>query len=186
MEIQRCFELLDLDPNATLEEAQSAYKAQVKFFHPDRFNDDPHQREKAEEKLKEVNMAYEKVKSFISNNAAQMSASRSGPNYPTPQERPPVRSASDPKGVGAGEEVGITNFIRNLSSSFLKALRRIRFEQPLNDPVRGYDKTNSFPRAVRPSEGWGQEGGRGRGSRRGRRKGTGARRAGKGAGCRDR
>ena len=65
MEINRCFEILELDRNASLEEAKQAYRDQVKFFHPDRFANDPRQREKAEKKLKEVNEAYERVKVLL-------------------------------------------------------------------------------------------------------------------------
>ncbi|MBN1931698.1 MAG: J domain-containing protein [Desulfobacterales bacterium] len=65
MEIQRCFDLLEINPNASPEEAKQAYKDIVNVWHPDRFSNNPRLKEKAEEKLKEVNVAYEKVKSYL-------------------------------------------------------------------------------------------------------------------------
>lgn len=67
MDIQKSFQILELDPSASIDDAKQAYKIQVKFYHPDRFVEDPEQKQKAEEKLKEVNLAYEQVKSFLSN-----------------------------------------------------------------------------------------------------------------------
>ncbi|MBW2099663.1 MAG: DnaJ domain-containing protein [Deltaproteobacteria bacterium] len=67
MDIQKSFQILEIDPSASIDDAKQAYKIQVKFYHPDRFVEDPQQKQKAEEKLKEVNLAYEQVKSFLSN-----------------------------------------------------------------------------------------------------------------------
>ena len=66
MDINRSFEILELDPDATLDEAKQAYKDIVSVWHPDRFSGNPRLRRKAEEKLKEANRAYEMVKSFLS------------------------------------------------------------------------------------------------------------------------
>lgn len=66
MDINRFFEILELDPRATLDEAKQAYKDIVNVWHPDRFSDNPRLRRKAEEKLKEANRAYEMVRTFLS------------------------------------------------------------------------------------------------------------------------
>ncbi len=66
MNIQRCFDILDLRPGATLEEAKLAYKDNVNVWHPDRFSNNPRLRKKAELKVKEINAAYTDVKAFIS------------------------------------------------------------------------------------------------------------------------
>lgn len=65
MDIQRYFEILELDLDSTPEEAQQAYKDMVNIWHPDRFNNNPRLKQKAEERLKEINTAYETVKSFL-------------------------------------------------------------------------------------------------------------------------
>jgi len=66
MDINRCFEILELDPGASAEEAKQAYKDIADVWHPDRFSHNPRLRQKAERKLKEINVAYETVTSFIS------------------------------------------------------------------------------------------------------------------------
>jgi DnaJ-class molecular chaperone len=66
MDINRCFEILELDRSASVEDAKQAYKDIANVWHPDRFSHSPRLREKAEKKLKEINMAYATVKSFLS------------------------------------------------------------------------------------------------------------------------
>ncbi|UCF73304.1 MAG: DnaJ domain-containing protein [Deltaproteobacteria bacterium] len=65
MDIKRFFEILELDRNASLDEAKQAYKDMVNIWHPDRFSNNPRLKRKAEEKLKEANLAYEMVRSFL-------------------------------------------------------------------------------------------------------------------------
>lgn len=65
MDIKRFFEILELDRNASLDEAKQAYKDIVNIWHPDRFSNNPRLKRKAEEKLKEANLAYEMVRSFL-------------------------------------------------------------------------------------------------------------------------
>jgi DnaJ-class molecular chaperone len=66
MDIRKYFETLDLDINASLDEAKQAYKDIANVWHPDRFSHNQRLKLKAEKKLKEVNIAYEEVKSFLS------------------------------------------------------------------------------------------------------------------------
>jgi len=66
MEIRRCFEVLDLDPNSDIQEAKQAYRDMVNIWHPDRFSDNPRLKIKAERKLKEINSAYEEIVRFLS------------------------------------------------------------------------------------------------------------------------
>ncbi|MDO8747360.1 MAG: DnaJ domain-containing protein [Thermodesulfovibrionales bacterium] len=63
-DINRYFEILGLKPGASFEEAKEAYKDLVKVWHPDRFAHDPTLQQKAQEKLKEINEAYEKLKAY--------------------------------------------------------------------------------------------------------------------------
>jgi len=62
--ISRCIEILGLKPNASHEEVNQAYRDLANVWHPDRFVGNPRLQKKAEEKLKEINAAYEYVKSF--------------------------------------------------------------------------------------------------------------------------
>jgi len=70
MTIQRSFEILELDPGATEDDARQAYKDIVNVWHPDRFSANPRLKEKAEQKLKEVNLAYEAIRSFFQQSEA--------------------------------------------------------------------------------------------------------------------
>jgi len=52
------YEVLGLKPGATQEEIKTAYRELVKKYHPDRYHDNP-LNELAEEKIREINEAYE-------------------------------------------------------------------------------------------------------------------------------
>jgi len=62
--INRCIEILGLNPGASQEEVNQAYRDLVNVWHPDRFMGNPRLEKKAEEKVKEINAAYEYIKSF--------------------------------------------------------------------------------------------------------------------------
>jgi DnaJ-domain-containing protein 1 len=62
--IDRCIEILGLKPGASQEEVNQAYRDLVNVWHPDRFVGNPRLQEKAEKKVKEINAAYEYIKSF--------------------------------------------------------------------------------------------------------------------------
>jgi len=66
MYIQRYFEILELGSKASSDEVKQAYRDLVNVWHPDRFPGNPRLKQKAEEKLKEINEAYERVLSFLS------------------------------------------------------------------------------------------------------------------------
>ena len=65
MTIRRSFKILELDHGATEDDARQAYKDIVNVWHPARFSTNPRLKQKAEQKLKEVNVAYENVKAFF-------------------------------------------------------------------------------------------------------------------------
>ncbi len=65
-----CFSALDLKPNASEREVRQAYLDLVKVWHPDRFESDPELRLKAQEKLKVINAAYDKISAFFSSQKA--------------------------------------------------------------------------------------------------------------------
>lgn len=66
-DINRYFEILGLKPGASLDEVKEAYLDLVKVWHPDRFTHDPKLQQKAQEKLKEINEAFQKVQDFLIN-----------------------------------------------------------------------------------------------------------------------
>jgi curved DNA-binding protein CbpA len=94
MDIKRYFEILELKPSASMDELNQAYRDLVNIWHPDRFSHNPRLKEKAEKKLKEVNQAYETVRSFLS--------SKSGPeNHANKRSHGRTQAKSE---VGGGAE----------------------------------------------------------------------------------
>jgi concanavalin A-like lectin/glucanase superfamily protein/DnaJ-like protein len=62
-DLPKYYQLLGLEPGASPEEAKQAYRDMVKVWHPDRFAHDERLRAMAQDKLKEINGAYEILKS---------------------------------------------------------------------------------------------------------------------------
>jgi hypothetical protein len=58
---ERCLEVLGLEPEAAAHEIKTAYRDLAKVWHPDRFTHDPRLQQKAQEKLKEINDAYQRL-----------------------------------------------------------------------------------------------------------------------------
>jgi preprotein translocase subunit Sec63 len=55
---EQCLRVLGLPANATSQDIKTTYRDLVKVWHPDRFSHDPAMTKKADEKLKEINAAY--------------------------------------------------------------------------------------------------------------------------------
>ncbi|MFQ5704610.1 MAG: J domain-containing protein [Gemmatimonadales bacterium] len=59
-----CLKVLGLEPGASHEAIKSAYRDLTKVWHPDRFSHDAALQRKADEQLKAINEAYEKLRSY--------------------------------------------------------------------------------------------------------------------------
>lgn len=66
MQLAACYKLLDLDPDADAASAKRAYKAQVRRWHPDQFAEGSTAKAGAEEQLKQINVAYGRIKAHLS------------------------------------------------------------------------------------------------------------------------
>ena len=80
------YHLLDLSPDATPKQIRDAYRRCVTACHPDKFQD-PDQKVRAEEAVKQLNQAYETL-----SNASQRAA------YDRRHIRRPARAVSPPSG----------------------------------------------------------------------------------------
>lgn len=62
-QVAECYAVLEVEPTASAEEIKTAYLDLVKIWHPDRYaSESTRLRQKAEEKLKAVNAAYERIR----------------------------------------------------------------------------------------------------------------------------
>lgn len=66
MELEKTYEILKVKKNANLEEIKKSYKELTKKYHPDLYQNNP-LAELAEEKLKEINEAYELLENYFKN-----------------------------------------------------------------------------------------------------------------------
>ena len=66
MDILKCYKILELDHEPSRAEVREAYIDMVRVWHPDRFTNNPRLRKKAEEKLKEINIAYAEIRALVS------------------------------------------------------------------------------------------------------------------------
>lgn len=78
-DLSKAYELLGVKPGVSSRELKAAHRDLAKVWHPDRFVHDPRLQEKAQEKLKEINEAYDLLSSGK-----------------TPRPAPPPRRATEP------------------------------------------------------------------------------------------
>ena len=86
-ETDKYYNTLGLNPGASEAEVKEAYRDLVKVWHPDRFSHDPRLGEKANVKLREIIIAYDKLKSYLSEEAKRCSTSE-GQSYAETQPHP--------------------------------------------------------------------------------------------------
>jgi hypothetical protein len=94
-ELDRAYEVLGVKPGVSDRELKAAHRDLAKVWHPDRFVHDPRLQQKAQEKLKEINEAYEQL------------ISRHKRRVTPPSPPPPRRSQSTPNVARASVRRGI-------------------------------------------------------------------------------
>ncbi|MDZ8077509.1 MAG: DnaJ domain-containing protein [Nostoc sp. SerVER01] len=81
-DINHAYEILELEPGASPAQLKRAYRKLVKVWHPDRFFNQK-QKQEAEEKIKKINAAYNKLKSEYSfESPTTVNPSSSSPKNP--------------------------------------------------------------------------------------------------------
>jgi len=61
MDLKNCYKILEIQQTASLPEIKQAYRDMIGIWHPDRYAQSPRLHEKATEKLKELNIAYNEI-----------------------------------------------------------------------------------------------------------------------------
>ena len=104
-EARHACDILDVSPDASLEEIRQAYKDFVQVWHPDRFGHDSELRAKAESKLKEINGAWAYLEERLGSTAAPQPAESE--STPESDEQSPAHQPT-PAGTGYGMALAIT------------------------------------------------------------------------------
>ena len=105
MDLTTSYKILGIDPQADEDSVKRAYKAQVRRWHPDQFPKDSSLKASAEEQLKQINIAYARVKTYLALHhpkpadktakTAPHSSPDDLPGHEAPSEQPPNRSWVD-------------------------------------------------------------------------------------------
>jgi hypothetical protein len=83
MNLPKCLKILELENPGSLQDAKRAYKDLVRVWHPDRFQGNPRLKQKAEQKLSEINLAFTYLSDYLeSRHVAQVDAARTTPRNP--------------------------------------------------------------------------------------------------------
>lgn len=124
------YEVLGIKEGSNQDEIKKAYREQVKKYHPDQYNDNP-LKKLAEEKLREVNEAYDyltKDNSFKNNNNSTWSNRNPGSNgqnsgsYGQNELFQRVRMNISSGNIGAAEEMLNRVSVQNAEWYYLKGL----------------------------------------------------------------
>lgn len=111
------YEILGLEPGASPEEVKQAYLDLAKVWHPDRFPSDPRLQQKAQEKLKEINIAYEQLRSFRSD-------SGTGNDEPASPSQPSTSDSSSTQ--ASAPEISLRFPHRTVRADKVTSARRAR------------------------------------------------------------
>ena len=84
MDLKRCLEVLELKNATSISQAKHAYRELVHVWHPDRFPSNSPIKKRADEKIREINIAYENLTAFLSAEHQKDKEDGNGPQYSSP------------------------------------------------------------------------------------------------------
>ncbi|MEG4571356.1 J domain-containing protein [Microcoleus sp. N3A4] len=92
-DINRCYEILEIEPGTSLEEIKRAYRDLAFVWHPDRFAHNDRLQQKAHQRLTEINEAYQQLVLFLSQPESR-SIDKQFQQQPPPAPEKPLRRRS--------------------------------------------------------------------------------------------
>ncbi len=120
LDINHAYEILGLTPGASQGQVKQAYRQLVKIWHPDRFSD-PQQKQEAEAKIKDINVAYNQLKSEQLNTASAPSTTPT--NTSTNQVNVSVQRWDAQSFYNCGVENASQGKYEEAIANFTKAIR---------------------------------------------------------------
>ncbi len=93
-DIDQYYQILEIQPGASLEEVKQAYRDLVFVWHPDRFTHNDRLQQKAQQRLTEINQAYQQLLLFLS----QPELKAIEPQFQPPTPPAPIRENLNRKG----------------------------------------------------------------------------------------
>ncbi|MEG4270788.1 MULTISPECIES: J domain-containing protein [unclassified Microcoleus] len=102
-DINRCYEILEIEPGSSLEEIKRAYRDLAFVWHPDRFANNDRLQQKAQQRLTEINQAYQQLVLFLSQPESR-SIEQQFQQPPPPAPEKPLRRRSGKSAARPGQE----------------------------------------------------------------------------------
>src|SRR5947208_13566799 len=107
-DLEDCYKTLELEPGASSDEIKRSYRELVKVWHPDRFAGNQRLQQKAQEKLKQINLAYERICTAKTNSTTPAAGPSGDTASRTKQDqnvRRPYASSSPRSGLGSQQNM---------------------------------------------------------------------------------
>jgi Flp pilus assembly protein TadD len=101
--IERCYTILGVQPGAPPDEVKRAYRDLVREWHPDRLQHDARKQKQAEERLKEINIAYDRIQTYVAEGPS-VAATAPRPQRPRPARTPNGYTRTSAYRAYSGEE----------------------------------------------------------------------------------
>jgi len=147
-DLHKYYELLGVGPGTSGQELKDAYRDLAKVWHPDRFSHDPRLQQKAQEKLKEINEAYERLSS---GRAARPKPQPSTPNNHRAHAAPTVAHAAAVRRRRARPVLPVTLvFCAVFFAAYISLAPKGARPAPEQAPTAEQDKTQTSDKEQQP------------------------------------
>lgn len=143
-ELDRAYDVLGVKPGVSNAELKAAHRDLAKVWHPDRFVHDPRLQEKAQEKLKEINEAYEQLISRHKRRVTPQPPPRRSQAY-TEHVRVPVK-----RGVGWHWWIAVPFAVFALVFAFTTKTLVRQHEPQRAESAQLEEQTEQAPTTTRP------------------------------------